>query len=128
MALLNRMGTLLWEAGGLPILVQLLDDGQVDRQLTASVIRTSGEEGETLLLKLLKFHKNEKVRMAAASVLSYRLPADVRQIQVEIKLDNEEEVNLMESGSIQFHPGQVCKYTGPITSLILEENERSFSE
>lgn len=72
------MGTLVWEAGGLPILVQMLDDGQVDRQLAASVIRTCGDEGESLLIKLLKFHKNEKVRMAAASVLSYRLPADVR--------------------------------------------------
>jgi hypothetical protein len=52
----------------------------VDRQLTSSVIRTSGAEGEQLLLKLVKYHKNEKVRMAAASVLSYRLPADNRQI------------------------------------------------
>lgn len=80
LALLNRLGTLVWEAGGLPILVSLLDEGQVDRQLASSVIRTSGAEGEQLLLKLMKFHKNEKVRMAAASVLSYRLPADTRQI------------------------------------------------
>lgn len=80
LAALNRLGSLVWESGGLPILVTMLDDGQVDRQLTASVIRTCGEEGEQLLLKLLKYHKNEKVRMVAASVLSYRLPADCRQI------------------------------------------------
>jgi len=76
----------VWEAGGLPILVSLLEDGQVDRQLTASVLRTSGDEGEQLLLKMLKYHKNEKVRMASASVLSYRLPYDANQIQVEILL------------------------------------------
>jgi hypothetical protein len=46
--------------------------------MISSVIRTSGNEGELLLIKLMKFHKNEKVRMAAASVLSYRLPADSR--------------------------------------------------
>lgn len=90
------------------------------------MIRTSGEEGEQLLLKLMKYHKNEKVRMAASSVLSYRLPADTRQIQVEILLDANEQ-NLMESKSY-FTPGQVCKYSGPINSLILEENERSHSE
>lgn len=78
LALLNRLGTLVWEAGGIPILVSLLDDGQVDRQLSASVLRTCGAEGEQLLIKLMKLHKNDKVRMAAASVLSYRLPADSR--------------------------------------------------
>ena len=26
LALLNRLGTLVWEAGGLPVLVSLLDD------------------------------------------------------------------------------------------------------
>ena len=50
------MGSLVWEAGGLPILVTLMDEGNVDRQLIASVLRTSGEEGEQLLLKLLKFN------------------------------------------------------------------------
>jgi len=31
LALLNRMGTLVWEAGGLPIILDLLEDGNVDR-------------------------------------------------------------------------------------------------
>ena len=50
----------------------MLDQGMVDRQLLASVLRTSGFEGEQLLLKLLKFHQNDKVRSSAASVMSYR--------------------------------------------------------
>lgn len=67
------MGTLVWESGGLPIILDLLEDGSVDRQLLASILRTSGLEGEDLLIKILRHHKNYKVRMAAASVLSYRL-------------------------------------------------------
>jgi hypothetical protein len=30
-ALLNRMGTLVWESGGLPIILELLEAGVVDR-------------------------------------------------------------------------------------------------
>lgn len=67
------MGTLVWESGGLPIILELLEEGVIDRQLLASVLRTSGEEGEELLIKIVRYHKNYKVRMAAASVLSYRL-------------------------------------------------------
>jgi HEAT repeat protein len=56
------------------------------------VLRTSGEEGEDLLIKIIKYHKNYKVRMAAASVLSYRLPANVRKLDVELRLDNNDVV------------------------------------
>jgi hypothetical protein len=72
--MLNRLGTLVWESGGLPLIIDLLDQGVVDRQLLASVLRTSGTEGEQLLIKLLKYHTNEKVRSSAASVMAYRLP------------------------------------------------------
>jgi hypothetical protein len=30
-ALLNRLGTLVWESGGLPIIMDLLEEGSVDR-------------------------------------------------------------------------------------------------
>ena len=30
-ALLNRMGSLVWESGGLPILLDLLEEGSLDR-------------------------------------------------------------------------------------------------
>ena len=46
LAMLNRLGTLVWESGGLPLVMDLLDQGVVDRQLLASVLRTSGQEGE----------------------------------------------------------------------------------
>lgn len=86
------MGTLIWESGGLPIILQLLEDGTVDRQLLASVLRTSGDEGEELLIKIMRFHKDHKVRMAAASVASYRLPMNPRQLEVDLKLDSNEVV------------------------------------
>ena len=60
----------------------------------ASVLRTSGEEGEELLLKILKYHKDYKVRMAAASVLPYRLPVSSRQLEVTLKLDSNDVVQL----------------------------------
>lgn len=88
--MLNRLGSLVWEAGGLPILVNLIEEGSVDRQLVASVLRTSGDEGEQLLIKMMKLHKNEKVRMAAASVLSYRLPADSNKLSIDIILESNE--------------------------------------
>lgn len=31
LAMLNRLGRLVWEAGGLPILVKLIEEGNVDR-------------------------------------------------------------------------------------------------
>jgi HEAT repeat protein len=57
-------------------------------------LRTSGEEGEELLIKIVKYHKNYKVRMAAASVLSYRLPSNARKIEVDLRLDGNEVVQL----------------------------------
>lgn len=72
----------------MPILVSLIEEGNVDRQLVASVLRTSGKEGEAILIKLLKYHKNERVRMAAASVLSYRLPFNPYKIHLEMLLES----------------------------------------
>jgi hypothetical protein len=110
---LNRLGSLVWESGGLPILMDLLEEGSVDRQLLASVLRTSGEEGEDLLIKILKYHKNYKVRMAAASVVSYRLPGDERQLEVDLTL---EAVDVVQLNGIP--PGNICRYMGPISSLV----------
>ena len=72
--------------------MDLLEEGSVDRQLLASVLRTSGDEGEDLLVKIMKYHKNYKVRMAAASVCSYRLPMNERQIEVALNLDSNDVV------------------------------------
>ena len=58
------------------------------------MLRTSGEEGEDLLIKIIKYHKNYKVRMAAASVCAYRLPLNERQIEVDLCLEGTDVVQL----------------------------------
>lgn len=45
-----------------------------------------------MLVKIMKYHRNERVRMAAASVCSYRLPMNERQIEVTLRLDSEDDV------------------------------------
>jgi hypothetical protein len=35
----------------------------------------------------MKYHKNEKVRMAAASVLSYRLPVDPLHVDIDLVVE-----------------------------------------
>lgn len=42
------------------------------------------------MLKLMKFHQNEKVRLASASVLSYRLPEDNLHMDLLLKLGREQ--------------------------------------
>lgn len=102
------------------MIIELLDQGIVDRQLLASVLRTSGGEGEQLLLKLLKFHQNEKVRASAAAVLAYRLPTDQLKMQVTISLSNDQYEIFDHTKTLR--PGQMCTYrNGKISSLVFEE-------
>ena len=118
--MLNRLGTLVWESGGLPLIIEILDQGSVDRHLLASVLRTSGYEGEQLLIKLMKHHQNIKVRSSAASVLPYRLPEDELKLIANIRLNNSqfEIFDLTHA----MRPGQMCMYTnGKISSLVHED-------
>lgn len=118
--MLNRLGTLVWESGGLPLIIELLDQGVVDRQLLASVLRTSGAEGEQLLIKLMRYHQQEKVRASAAAVLPYRLPLDQLKIYATIKLAKNRFEIFDHTKSLR--PGQMCTYrNGKISSLVLEE-------
>ena len=89
------------------------------------MLRTSGKEGEAILVKLLKYHKNERVRMAAASVLSFRLPADPYKIELEMLLESHDTVNGRQNA---FVPGQVCRYIGPLSSLTLQNEEEAQQE
>ena len=38
------------------------------------------------MIKLLKYHSNEKVRSSAASVLSYRLPEDQLKLHIDLEI------------------------------------------
>jgi hypothetical protein len=120
-AVLSRLGPLVWEAGGLPIVLELLEEGAVDRQLLASVLRTAGPEGEDLLIKIIKYHKNYKVRMAAASVVAHRLGADPRRLQVELRLGPRARLAARP-------PGHLCTYHGPLNSPIHLNSNKNDTE
>ena len=84
------------------------------------MLRTSGYEGEQLLIKLMNHHKNEKVRSSAASVLPYRQPEDELRIFAHIGLSNSQFEIFDQTRALR--PGQMCVYKGgAISSLVLEE-------
>lgn len=85
LACLNWTYELVWDCGGLPVMLDLLQDGSIDRQMVASVIMTSGDEGQRILSKFLKEHPNEKVRIAIASCLAYRTPLKRKELKIIIE-------------------------------------------
>jgi hypothetical protein len=61
--------------------------------------------------------------MAAASVLSYRPPINENQLEVDFILDSNDVLQLN-----AIPPGQICRYLGPISSLVQEELNKNESE
>jgi HEAT repeat protein len=115
-AALNRMYSVVWEGGALPVLLTLMEEGSVDRPLIACTIRACGLIGEQTLIKLLKQSSSGKIRMACAGALCWRLP--VRPRQIEIKVVNE---------SIKFEnsltPGSMWKYIGPCVPVVQDQGQ-----
>lgn len=121
-AALGRMYSLVWEGGALPVLLQLIQEGSVERQLVACAIRGAGPIGETTLVKLLKQSDNPKVRMAAASALCWRVPKRPRQLDIHLVTQS-----LMYE-EMRF-PGSLCRFVGPLVPVILQEaNEEAYLE
>lgn len=52
LAALNRMFGMIKYGGGLPVLINLLNEGYLDRELITSTLRASGPQGEQTLLKV----------------------------------------------------------------------------
>ena len=52
-AALNRCYWLVHEAGGIPVLVNLLEEGAVERIMVASAIRAAGPQGDSTLVKVM---------------------------------------------------------------------------
>ena len=115
LAALNRCYGLVYESGGIRNLTGMLEEGSAERQLISCAIRASGNEGEQLLVKILKYHQNTKIRIAAASVLGLRLP--VKPTIIKFQVTNNEILQLAEK-----MPCNMCMYVGEIKSL-LEANE-----
>jgi hypothetical protein len=53
LAALNRLFGLIFKGGALPTLINLLNEGTIDRQLVVSTIRAAGEIGEQTLLRVI---------------------------------------------------------------------------
>jgi HEAT repeat protein len=118
-AALNRMYSVLWEGGALPVLLDLMEEGAVDRQLLACAIRSCGNPGEQTLVRLLKTNPVAKIRMAAAGALCWRVPS--RPKQLEIVLVND-------VVRYQLMPGSMCKYIGPCTPVVLQDDSDAYLE
>ena len=118
-AALNRMYSVLWEGGALPVLLDLMEEGAVDRQLLACSIRSCGQPGEQTLVRLLRTNPVAKIRMAAAGALCWRVPS--RPKQLEIVLVND-------VVRYQLMPGSMCRYIGPCTPVVLGDSQDSYLE
>ena len=113
-AALNRMYSVIWEGGALPVLLTLLEDGSVDRPLVACAIRACGQIGEQTLIKLLRSSPSGKIRMACAGALCWRVPARPKQIEIRVVCE-----------SVKFEdslvPGAVWKYVGNPRPVVQDE-------
>lgn len=120
-AALNRMFSLVWEGGAMPVLLTQIQEGSVDRQLVACTLRAAGKIGEHTLIKLLKQSDNPKTRMAAASALCWRIPSRPRQLDIRVVHDS-----VLVEDSI---PGSMVRYIGPCAPVpFVDDTEEAYLE
>jgi hypothetical protein len=62
LAALNRLFSMTKFGGGLPILINLLQDANLDKSVIVSTILACGSSGEQALLKILKSTKDQKIK------------------------------------------------------------------
>jgi hypothetical protein len=74
LAVLNRLNRLITDSKHIMILERILEEGAFDRGLVASTIRAIGDEGEAVLLKLLRSNQNNKAKLPIISVLPWKVP------------------------------------------------------
>lgn len=117
---MNRMYSVVWESGALPVLLTLLEEGNVDRPLVACTIRACGQIGEQTLIKLLRQSNSGKVRMACAGALCWRLPCRPRQLDIKVLNENLKQDSLP--------PGAMWRYIGSIKPVVQDEGEESILE
>ena len=115
-AALNRMYSVVWEGGALPVLLRLLEEGDIDRPLISCTIRGCGQIGEKTLIKLLKTSLSGKIKMACAGALCWRVPSRPKQIQIRVVSDSVSDDNLLT-------PGSLWKYIGPVKPVVQDETE-----
>ena len=118
---MNRMYSVVWESGALPVLLSLMEEGAVDRPLVACTIRACGQIGEQTLIKLLRQSPSGKIRMACAGALCWRLPCRPRQLDIRI-------VNCGLSPHEGLLPGSMWRYLGPLRPVVQDSAEEGALE
>ena len=126
---LNRLYHLIPQTSSLGILVNLLKEGTIDRQLITSCIRASGESGEQILLKLLKSStgsSHSKLILSIISVLPWRVPVKPEVLAVKI-------LNFQVAEHYKQTPGTMCVYHGELIpcafeGIISDEKEKPWVE
>jgi HEAT repeat protein len=94
-------------------LARLFQDPKTEKIFLSSTLRTSGLEGEKLLINEIRTNKDFSVRVAITSVLNYRLPKYPKYL--DIRLDNNDTYSLTKN-----LPGNFCTYYGKVTPLVME--------
>jgi hypothetical protein len=116
LAALNRMHDLVGDTDALSKLSKFFHESKVEKIFLSSTIRTAGVEGEKILLNELKNNKDFSVRVAIASVLSYRLPKTPKYLK--IRLDSNDTYSITKN-----LPGSFCTYYGKVTPYVYYEKE-----
>lgn len=116
LAALNRMHDLVGDTDALSKLSKFFHESKVEKIFLSSTIRTAGVEGEKILLNELKNNKDFSVRVAIASVLSYRLPKKPKYL--DIRLDSNDTYSITKN-----LPGSFCTYYGKVTPYVYFEKE-----
>ena len=80
-----------------------------------STLRTSGQEGENILLNLINTTKDFKLKVAISSVLSYRVPKNPRYI--DVNLERSDAYSLSKN-----MPGSLYRYYGKVSPVTFEND------
>ena len=113
LAALNRFFHLTSDPKITSSLAKLLEDGNIDRSLLASTLRSSGPEGEKELIKYLKSSKNNKHKLPILSVMPWRVPHEM-----------EMEIQVVEySIASGFSPGTMYRYEGSLQPAAYSEDK-----
>jgi len=92
---LNRLNDLVADPAIIQHLLKYFHDPKIEKIFVASILRTCGEIGEKVLLNEVKNAKDFSVRVAACSVLGYRLSSF--QKNLELRLDKQYTYDIVNS-------------------------------
>lgn len=115
LAALNRMHDLVDDSDTLEKLEGFYSETKIKKDFISSVLRTSGMEGEMILLNEIKSNKSIDVRVSIANSFSYRLPKIPSYLS--IRLDKNDTFSVTNN-----LPGSFCIYHGKVAPFIENKN------